>query len=169
MFDYTYVILDIFIGRLIFLLEHKAGLVDVNFESVWWLACAVIPEHQNNCACADQAQNFEGEATSRVISDNDSREFCHEDAHRGQFDGQNAFNGYHILRCYTRDEMTKTWPLGMLNCWSSWTWPTTSVINHLNTVSLSASTTIFRVKHSRRENHVDRMSQGLSENVQHIS
>ena len=51
---------------------------------------------------------FEGEATSRVISENDSREFCHEGAHRGQFDGQNACNGYHILRCYTRDEMTKT-------------------------------------------------------------
>lgn len=169
MFDYTYVIFGIFIGRLIFLLEHKAGLVDVNFEGVWWLACTVILEHENNCACADQAQKFEGEATSRVISENDSREFCHEDAHRGQFDGQNACNGYHILRCYTRDEMIKTWPLEMLDCWSSWTWPTTSVINHLTTVSFSASTTTSRVKHSRLENHVDRMSLGLSENVQHIS
>lgn len=28
MFDYTFVIFGVFIGRLIFLLEHKAGLVD---------------------------------------------------------------------------------------------------------------------------------------------
>lgn len=58
---------------------------------------------------------LEGEGTSRDISDYDTREFCHEDAHRGQFDKQNAYNGYHVQRCHTRDEMTKTWPLETLD------------------------------------------------------